>query len=93
MEARGKNAVDLRFLSLLSVYNIQCPNDTNLNYIYTSILAGHLSIFSEKIQAITNVLIEIIIELYEVHIFTIQFHTLLFIIYYSNNFTNLKIDG
>ncbi|XP_074093953.1 dynein axonemal heavy chain 10-like [Cotesia typhae] len=61
---RRNNAVDSRFISLLAVYYTVHPDNTSLNYIYSSILAGHLAIFSDGIQAITNNIVKITIELY-----------------------------
>ncbi|CAG5096515.1 Similar to DNAH9: Dynein heavy chain 9, partial [Cotesia congregata] len=63
---RRNNAVDPRFISLLAVYYTVHPDNTSLNYIYSSILAGHLAIFSDGIQAITNILVKITIELCEI---------------------------
>lgn len=63
---RRNNAVDPRFISLLAVYYTVHPDNSSLNYIYSSILAGHLAIFSDEIQAITNIIVKITIELCEV---------------------------
>lgn len=65
----GRNYVDPRFISMFSVYNVTFPADETLNYIYTSILSGHLQIFSEDIQQTATPIIQITLELYKVHSF------------------------
>jgi len=62
----GRNEVDPRFISMFSVYNVTFPTSETLNYIYTSILSGHLQTFSEAIQSIANGLVKLMLELYEV---------------------------
>ncbi|XP_011694340.1 PREDICTED: dynein heavy chain 10, axonemal [Wasmannia auropunctata] len=61
----GRNEVDPRFISMFSVYNVTFPTRETLNYIYTSILSGHLQTFSEEIQAIANGLVQLMLKLYE----------------------------
>ncbi|XP_051175007.1 dynein axonemal heavy chain 10 [Leptopilina boulardi] len=61
----GRNYVDPRFISMFSVYNVTFPADETLNYIYTSILSGHLQIFSEDIQQTATPIIQITLELYK----------------------------
>lgn len=43
----GRNEVDPRFMSMFAVFNLVFPADATLQHIYSSILSGHLSIFSE----------------------------------------------
>lgn len=80
----GRNEVDPRFISMFSVYNVTFPSNETLNYIYTSILSGHLQTFSEEVQSIANGLVQLMLELYEVmlqRIFIIikyQQHVMLF---------------
>lgn len=62
----GRNEVDPRFISMFSVYNVTFPSSETLNYIYTSILSGHLQTFSEEVQSIANGLVQLMLELYEV---------------------------
>lgn len=62
----GRNEVDPRFISMFSVYNVTFPSNETLNYIYTSILSGHLQTFSEEVQSIANGLVQLMLELYEV---------------------------
>jgi len=62
----GRNEVDPRFISMFSVYNVTFPTSETLNYIYTSILSGHLQTFSEAVQSIANGLVKLMLELYEV---------------------------
>lgn len=67
----SRNEVDPRFISLFAVYNATLPTSETLNYIYTSILFGHLQIFSEAVQSITNGLVQLMLELYEVILYVI----------------------
>lgn len=62
----GRNEVDPRFISMFSVYNVTVPSDETLDYIYRSILSGHLQIFSEEVQAIAGDLVQITLQLYQV---------------------------
>lgn len=62
----ARNEVDPRFISMFSVYNVTFPSNETLNYIYTSILTGHLQTFSEKVQTIAKGLVQLMLELYEV---------------------------
>jgi len=62
----GRNEVDPRFISMFSVYNVTFPTSETLNYIYTSILSGHLQTFLEAVQSIANGLVKLMLELYEV---------------------------
>ncbi|GAB1860436.1 Dynein heavy chain 10, axonemal [Camponotus japonicus] len=61
----GRNEVDPRFISMFSVYNVTFPSSETLNYIYTSILSGHLQTFPEEVQSIANGLVQLMLELYE----------------------------
>jgi dynein heavy chain len=45
----GRNDVDPRFIGLFSVTNICFPKESSLHRIYSSLLAGHLSIFPSEI--------------------------------------------
>jgi dynein heavy chain len=45
----GRNDVDPRFIGLFSVTNICFPKEASLHRIYSSLLAGHLAIFSSEI--------------------------------------------
>ena len=62
----GRNKVDPRFISMFSVYNVTFPSDITLNYIYTSILNGHLEVFSEDVQLIAEPIVQITLDLYKV---------------------------
>lgn len=62
----GRNEVDPRFISMFSIYNVVFPADETLDYIYRSILVGHLKIFSEEVQEIAKTLVEITLQLYKV---------------------------
>lgn len=62
----SRNEVDPRFISMFSVYNVTFPTSETLNYIYTSILSGHLQTFSEAVQSIADGLVQLTLELYEV---------------------------
>lgn len=62
----GRNEVDPRFISMFSVYNVTFPSSETLNYIYTSILSGHLQTFPEEVRAVASGLVQLTLELYEV---------------------------
>lgn len=62
----GRNEVDPRFISMFSIYNVVFPADETLDYIYTSILVGHLQIFSEEVREIAVTLVQITLQLYKV---------------------------
>ena len=62
----GRNEVDPRFISMFSVCNVVFPADETLNYVYRSILSGHLQIFSEEVQAIAETLVQVTLSLYQV---------------------------
>ncbi|XP_070520949.1 dynein axonemal heavy chain 10 [Cardiocondyla obscurior] len=62
----SRNEVDPRFISMFSIYNVIFPTKETLNYIYTSILSGHLQIFSEVVQSIANGLVQLTLEFYEI---------------------------
>lgn len=62
----GRNEVDPRFISMFSVYNVTFPSDGTLTHIYSSILNGHLEIFSEEVRATGNTLIDMTLNLYRV---------------------------
>ena len=40
----GRNEVDLRFISLFSVFHVLFPSEASLHLIYFSILKGHTSV-------------------------------------------------
>lgn len=58
--------MDPRFISMFSIYNVVFPADETLDYIYTSILVGHLQIFSEEVREIAVTLVQITLQLYKV---------------------------
>lgn len=62
----GRNEVDPRFVSMFAVFNLVFPADETLLHIYSSILVGHLAIFSEEVQGLANVLIQMTLNLYKV---------------------------
>ncbi|XP_028981786.1 dynein heavy chain 10, axonemal [Diachasma alloeum] len=62
----GRNEVDPRFISMFAVYNVTLPSEETLNYIYTSILSGHLQIFPEEVQGIAVTLVELTHDLYKI---------------------------
>ncbi|KYN43305.1 Dynein heavy chain 10, axonemal, partial [Trachymyrmex septentrionalis] len=62
----GRNEVDPRFISMFSVCNVTLPTNETLNYIYTSILSGHLQTFSEEILSIADKLVQLTLELYKI---------------------------
>jgi len=62
----GRNKVDPRFISMFSIYNVVFPSDQTLQYIYKSILSGHLQIFSEEVISIIDELVELMLQIYKV---------------------------
>ena len=62
----GRNEIDRRFLSKFTVFNLTFPNDGTLEYIYSSILSGHLTIFDEDITKLSSILIKITIDLFKI---------------------------
>ncbi|XP_047348543.1 dynein axonemal heavy chain 10 isoform X3 [Vespa velutina] len=62
----GRNEVDPRFISMFSVYNVTFPMKQTLQYIYKSILNGHLEIFSEEVQSTIDNIVHITLELYQI---------------------------
>ncbi|XP_030756931.1 dynein heavy chain 10, axonemal [Sitophilus oryzae] len=59
----GRNEVDPRFISMFTVMNLVFPNTSTLHHIYSSILAGHLSIFNEELQ-VAPILMTMTLNLY-----------------------------
>lgn len=75
--------MDPRFISMFSIYNVVFPADETLDYIYTSILIGHLQIFSEEVRDIAITLVQITLQLYKVFLdfflkFKIRTNSILF---------------
>ncbi|XP_043489632.1 dynein axonemal heavy chain 10 [Polistes fuscatus] len=62
----GRKEVDPRFISMFSVYNVTFPMNETLQYIYKSILRGHLEIFSEEVQSTVDNIVHITLELYQI---------------------------
>ncbi|XP_063229306.1 dynein axonemal heavy chain 10 [Bacillus rossius redtenbacheri] len=62
----GRNAVDPRFISMFSVFNLIFPSDETLEHIYTSILAGHTQNFAPEIQALVSTIVDVTLKLYKV---------------------------
>ncbi|KAJ3039942.1 Dynein heavy chain 10, axonemal [Rhizophlyctis rosea] len=60
----GRNEIDTRFAALFAVFNITFPKEESLLRIYSSILQGHTSIFSEEIQGVAQKLTPITLKLY-----------------------------
>lgn len=46
----ARNMLDPRFVSLFDAYEVQFPSNSNLQTIYTSILAHHVAALSEDIK-------------------------------------------
>jgi hypothetical protein len=46
----GRSEIDPRFAALFAVFNITFPKETSLLRIYSNILQGHTSIFSDSIK-------------------------------------------
>lgn len=62
----GRNEVDPRFISMFSVYNLLFPQDGTLTHIYSSILKGHLEIFTEDLLPIADNLIKMTLNLFKI---------------------------
>jgi dynein heavy chain, axonemal len=62
----GRNEVDARFISKFAVINLQFPLESTLKHIYGSILNGHLQIFSEKVQAVTSIIVQMTLDLFKI---------------------------
>ncbi|KAG8456021.1 hypothetical protein GDO86_001999 [Hymenochirus boettgeri] len=61
----GRNEVDMRFISLFSVFNVLFPAEDSLSLIYSSILKGHTTMFNEEVQAVCEKLTFCTLELYK----------------------------
>ncbi|KAL7295702.1 hypothetical protein TKK_0011053 [Trichogramma kaykai] len=64
----GRHDVDPRFISMFTVYHVTFPADDTLQYIYKSILTGHLEIFPKPIQDLAEDIIKITMDLYKLTI-------------------------
>ncbi|CAB0039667.1 unnamed protein product [Trichogramma brassicae] len=64
----GRHDVDPRFISMFTVYHVTFPADDTLQYIYKSILTGHLEIFPKTIQDLAEDIIKITMDLYKITI-------------------------
>jgi len=62
----GRNELDPRFISKLSIFNVTAPCDETVRHIYRSILAGHTGNFAEEIRTIVPVIVEATLCLYKV---------------------------
>jgi len=62
----GRNELDPRFISKLSIFNMSVPCDETVKHIYRSILAGHTGHFLEEIRTIVPVIVEATLGLYKV---------------------------
>ena len=62
----GRNELDPRFISKLSIFNVTAPCDETVRHIYRSILAGHTGNFAEEIRTIVPVIVEATLGLYKV---------------------------
>jgi dynein heavy chain len=62
----GRNELDPRFVSKLSIFNLTFPSDDTTKHIYGSILAGHTEKFVEQIRTIVPVIVEATLSLYKV---------------------------
>ncbi|XP_055696351.1 dynein axonemal heavy chain 10 [Lutzomyia longipalpis] len=59
----GRNDIDGRFLSKFFVLYVPPPTENTLRHIYTSILRGHFADFAPSIQLITDVIIQMTVNL------------------------------
>jgi dynein heavy chain len=62
----GRNELDPRFISKLSIFSVTVPCDETVKHIYRSILAGHAGNFAEEIRTTVTVIVEATLGLYKV---------------------------
>jgi len=62
----ARNPVNPRFVSFFSVFNIPVPSAASLKRIFSSILNSHLAVFPAEIKALSNILTETSISLYDI---------------------------
>lgn len=62
----GRNEVDPRFISKFAVINLQFPLESTLRHIYGSILKGHLLLFPENVQAVTDLVVQMTLDLFKI---------------------------
>jgi dynein heavy chain, axonemal len=60
----GRSDIDPRFASLFAVFNIPFPKEGSLQRIYSSIIEGHTSIFSEPVRNAGSLLTNITLKLF-----------------------------
>nr|KAJ3423035.1 Dynein heavy chain 10, axonemal [Polyrhizophydium stewartii] len=60
----GRSDIDPRFASLFAIFNITFPKDASLLRIYSSIIEGHTSIFSEDVKRAVSKLTNMTLKLY-----------------------------
>lgn len=65
----GRNELDPRFMSKLSIFNMTFPCEDTVTHIYRSILAGHTGNFAEEIRSVVPVIVEASLGLYKVRQF------------------------
>jgi dynein heavy chain len=61
----GRCDVDPRFSSLFAVFNIPFPKEESLKRIYSNIIEGHTSIFSDSIKQAASVLTDLSLKLFD----------------------------
>lgn len=89
----GRNEVDPRFISMFSVYNVTFPMKQTLQYIYKSILNGHLEIFPEEVQSTVDNIVHITLELYQVIIRYMKIYYFAFNSLIMNSLKFIKKNG
>ncbi|TPX78384.1 hypothetical protein CcCBS67573_g00352 [Chytriomyces confervae] len=60
----GRNEIDPRFASLFAVFNITFPMDDSLRRIYSGIIEGHTSIFTDSVNSVAKKLTGMTLKLY-----------------------------
>ncbi|KAI8916282.1 dynein heavy chain and region D6 of dynein motor-domain-containing protein [Gorgonomyces haynaldii] len=60
----GRSDIDPRFASLFAVFNITFPKEESLNRIYSNIIQGHTSIFSDSVKRASEKLTGITLKLF-----------------------------
>lgn len=68
LNPKHHSQVDPRFISMFSTFNLQFPSESTLSHIYTCILRGHFSIFTDEVQEIVDKLVQMTLDLYKVRL-------------------------
>lgn len=76
-----RNALDERFVSLCTTFNVTTPSNQILYNIFGSILRGHLSDFDAELLPISDKLIKITLKLFQVNV-SLRFSFCIFLFFF-----------